>query len=417
MDPAATKPKAWAVLAYLVADDKGTGETIDTQVREELKAICLAADYGQVSIAAQVDFKNTRGVSRGAIITLPKIRGGFEDVPAEDQPLWRKIVGSLTQSSMTTQFDKDDLNAAGASVLADFLRYGHQACPADRHLIFFHGHASGPMGLFYDRDAKERAANTLRLNDLATSIEATGHQAAVVVFRDCYMNTLETAYQIRHVAEFMIASQAEAPIAGIWPWKGFLAGLTPSANSGDVAQNLAMQLGDFLDDPEHRGVLADVPIALIDLGAVGAIAQPLKALADALEEARPNPQRRAACAAALEGARKGHNLPKAPGDPSLLDVLTMCGNLIALDPDPVAAPAKALDGVVRSQVVRWHHAQDKGFQGTAIYYRPVSPEAVEQSNIYSEADAEGDATYYKQLALNQDTGWDRIALNPLTATA
>lgn len=417
MDPVAVKPKAWAVLAYLVADDKSTGQTIDAQVKEELKAICLAADYGQVSIAAQVDFKNTRGVSRGTITARPKTRGGFEDVPAEDQPLWRKILGGLEQSTLKTQFDKDDLNAAGAKVLEDFLRYGHQECPADRHLVFFHGHASGPMGLFYDSEAKERAANTLRLNDLATSIEATGHQATIVLFRDCYMNTLETAYQLRHVAEFMIASQAEAPIAGIWPWKGFMAALSPSTDSGDVARNLALQLGDFLDDPVHRGVLADVPIALIDLGAADAVAEPLKALADALDEARQNPQRRAACSAALEGARKGRNLPKAPGDPSLLDVVTMCGNLVGLDPDPVAGPARALADVVGNRLVRWHHAQAENFLGTAIYYTPVRAEDIAHSNIYSAGYAESDGTYYKQLALNQATGWDRIALNPLDATS
>ena len=92
------KRKAWAVLAYTVADDKGGGRSIDTPVKEELKAICDGADFGQVSIAAQVDFKRTRGVFRGALTAAPSKGRDFEDVRAEHHPLWRKILGNIRQS-------------------------------------------------------------------------------------------------------------------------------------------------------------------------------------------------------------------------------------------------------------------------------------------------------------------------------
>ena len=136
------------------------------------------------------------------------------------------------------------------------------------------------------RTARQRDANTLRLNDLASSIEAVERKAAVVVFRDCFMNTLETAYQLRNAAEFMVASQSVVPVAGVWPWGGFLSALMPSAASGDVGRALAMQLARFLDEPANRGPFADVPYSLIDLGAAEAIVEPLKALADALDAAR-----------------------------------------------------------------------------------------------------------------------------------
>ncbi len=56
-DPARRKP--WAVLAYTVADDKGSGDSLDAAAKEELRSLCNAADFGQMSIAAQVDFKHT----------------------------------------------------------------------------------------------------------------------------------------------------------------------------------------------------------------------------------------------------------------------------------------------------------------------------------------------------------------------
>lgn len=411
------KRKAWALLAYTVADDKGGGSSIDAPVKEELKAICDGADFGQVSIAAQVDFKRTRGVFRGALTAAPPKGRDFEEVWAEDHPLWRKILGNIRQSTLRVQMERENLNSARADVLQEFLRFGHQECPADRYVIFFYGHAYGPMGLFYDTDANRREANTLRLNDLAGSMAAVDGRASIVVFRDCFMNTLETAFQLRGIGEFMIASQSVAPIAGIWPWLNFLAALLASAESGEVARALAIQLARFLDEPANRRPFADVPIALLDLGEVGAITEPLKALADALDEARRDPSRCRACANALEGARVGYpDDPSNPGDPALLDVPTMCDNLQRLGPDPVAGPAGALGDAVRTRLVRWHHSQLGRYQGTSIYYKPVKAKDLERSYIQAgtEDDAKNDAAAYSHLAVNEATGWHRIALNPLT---
>ena len=241
-----------------------------------------------------------------------------------------------------------------------------------------------------------------------------GERAAVIVFRACLANTLETAYQLRDAAEFMLASQSIVPIAGIWPWGSFLTSLMPGAASGDVAQAIARQLALFLETPENRDPFADVPYSLIDLGAASAIAEPLKALADALETARADAGRTSACAAALEAARVGFPDDRsAPGDPALLDVPTMCDNLRKLARDPVAGPARALGEVVERQLVKWHHSQKGHHRGTGLFYKPVAAKHVGRSHLYEEGTAAGDAELYKQLALSQATGWDRIALNPL----
>ena len=75
----------------------------------------------------------------------------------------------------------------------------------------------------------------------------------MLVFRDCFMNTLEAAYELKAVGEFMIASQSEMPIAGIWPWLPLMTTLLPGARPRDVARSLAMQIGRFLDVQANRG--------------------------------------------------------------------------------------------------------------------------------------------------------------------
>jgi hypothetical protein len=297
--------KPWTLLAYTVADDPD--HPLDTGAQDELQALCQAADFGQLSIAAQVDFKRPKGVFRGTITAAPPKVRGWKDVRAENHPLWRKILGRIDaeRSRLEVQREARDLNSANANVLTEFLRYGQNECPADRYVVFFYGHAAGPMGLFNDAESGVREMDSLRLNDLAGSLETAGGRAAVVVFRDCFMNTLETAYQLRDATEFMIATQSLAPAKGVWPWSGFLNTLMPGADSSDVGLGLVKQLAQFLDDPKNRGNFHDVPYSLIDLSAADAVAEALKDLTDALVAARDDAQRARACGESLEGARVG----------------------------------------------------------------------------------------------------------------
>lgn len=420
--------KPWGLLAYTVADDK-SGHELDRWVPTELKALCDAADFNTVSIAAQVDFYRPKGVyrgaltaapprSRGALAAAPQRSRGFEDFSAENHPLWKKILGEVDtdRSRLRVQKEVADLNSAQGSVLRQFLRFGQRECPAERYVVFFYGHAAGPFGLFCDRTTGERKLDTLRLNDLADSLEANDLRAGVLVFRDCFMNTLETAYELRDTAEFMIASQALAPVGGVWPWSHFMATLAPSADTSDVGLGIVKQLAHFLDqDKKHRDGFAAVPYSLLDLGAAEACVAPLASLVEALHAARTDPARSRVCGAALEAARVGApaNM-KVPGDPALLDVPTLCERLGGLAGDPVAAPANALGQVVGSRLVRWHHSQTSFQRGTSLFYKPVRERDMSLSYLQAEDPkvAAEDAAYYRQLALPKATRWDRIALDP-----
>jgi Clostripain family len=415
--------KPWTVLAYTVADDQSGGDSLDDSAQQELKAVCDAADFGRVSIAAQVDFVEPKGVFRGTITAAPPKSRAFAPVRAKDHPLWKAILGEVDEqrSVLTVQREAKDLSAARAGVLRQFFRFGQSKAPAERYVIYFYGHAYGPMGLFCDAESGQRHTDTLRLNDLATSVSTTDGRAAVLIFRDCFMNTLETAYQLKDTAEFMIATQALAPIAGVWPWAKVMAALAPEATSYDVGLSIVQELAAFLDEPANRDPFADVPLALLDLGAAEAFARPLAALTDALEAARADRTLARACAKAMEGARMGSPEDhERPGDPALIDVPTMCARLQKVKDDKddgVARRAATLGDVVRDQLVRWHRAQQKRFTGTSLFYKPAKPADVKRSYLQAEdeATAAADAAHYATLALCEATGWHRVALNPFPA--
>jgi Clostripain family len=416
--PTASTRKPWAILAYTIAEDTATSSVLDTTAQRELKAICDAADFRRVSIAAQVDFKRRRGVYRGAIVHLEPKGRGFKDIDPAEHELWKLVRDGVREGRTAVRLQREaaDLNAADAGVLQEFLQFGQDECPADRYVVSFFGHAAGPLGVFSDATPGSGAHDILRLPRLVGAFRGTGRRIDVLLFRDCFMNCLEAAYQLRHTTEFVVATQSLAPATGTWPWRRFMSALADEATSFDVGLGLAKAVGAFMDDERNRSGFRAVPYSLLDLSAADEMAARLAALTDAIEAARDDPARSRACAQALEDSRVGSPDDGAhPGDPALLDVPTMCERLSGLSGTAVARAAAALGDVVGSRLVRWHHSQTGAHRGTAVYYKPVRPEDVRRSYLQAEAGpvADDDAAHYRALALSKATGWHRIALDPL----
>jgi hypothetical protein len=206
-----------------------------------------------------VDFKKAeRGVYRAVLTSTPPERGGFKDIREDENPLWRQIQATLEKSVLHVQHDRTDLNAADGGVLSEFLKFGCVGCPAERYAVFFYGHAYGPMGLFYDSSSSKRDPNTLRLNDLAKSIAHVTNRADIVVFRDCFMSTLETACQLHggRLHDCDADRRANRRRVALGKLHGHAAG---ARSSSAVAESLVTQLAHFLDDEKNRHPFADVP--------------------------------------------------------------------------------------------------------------------------------------------------------------
>jgi hypothetical protein len=408
---AAGRRKPWALLGYTVAAGHGGLHPLDAAEEREIRAISEAADLDQIHVALQADFGRGPEVIRQVL--QPAGNGRLRH-KAPRLTFWRQLLHHLERSDVRIEEHRKHLDAASGAVLNDFLKFGRRQCPADRYAIFFYGHAFGPMGLFYDAKTASATPKTLRLTQLSAALRSTAGPAELVMFRDCFVDTLEMVYQLQGVARFMIASQSGVPIANEWPWPTMLSAMMPSASSSDVSRAIAMQLGSFFDVKANRGGDEAVPVSLIDIEGSRSLTAPLKNLVDALESARGNPVRRAACARAIDRARVGHN-PARLGDPALVDVPTMCQNLQELGRDAVARTAKRVGDVVTSRVIKTYHSRSRRFRGLNIYCKPVTKRDFERSFIEAsdEQDIRNDARYYKTLALCRATGWDRIALNPL----
>jgi len=433
--------KEWSVLAYLVGDHKGDADSLDEAIASELKAICDAADtagFGRISVAVQVDFRRNGRTLRATLTERPARSAGMAAERPRDNPLSRRIIdqlewqkqhkvlsfaGRLVQGiakKLRTLFlrvkNLPDLNAASEDVLQQFLEFGRKECPARRYLVYFFGHSFGPMGMFLDRETKTRSPNSLRLNDLADAIERNQGHASIVLFRDCFMCTLETAFQLKSCADFVLASQAEAPILGVWPWEQFMAALVGGGESLDIGRELGRRLTNFLSQKDNREPFADVPYSLLDLSVARQLAGPLKELVRALDSARGDENRRVRCATALERARVGFpDDVQAPGDPALIDVLTTCDNLAALSSDSVSGPANELRDLL-TRLVPFSFTLLGRHRGVSLYYKPTTQEHLDRSFIQATDPQEEktDAAHYQRLALCKESNWGRFAVDPLS---
>jgi hypothetical protein len=409
--------KAWTLLAYTVADDKGRAAPLDQALQQELKALCRAADLAKMNVALQVDMKRQRGVFRVAVRTQSLDLagdGGFVFARPQDYNLWRNVLDGLDESAdLELMRDAKDLNSASGGVLRNFLSYGRKKFPAKRYAIFFYGHSAGPMGLFYDQASGEKMPRILGFDKMNAALRAGHKPADVILFRDCFVDTLEIAYQLRGVARFVLATQAEAPVAGTWPWFDIMPTFMKSAQSVDVATAIETQLAAYFRQNENRGKkpgrrISDVPYAVLDIDATKEIIRPLTALATALDASRKDPVRCRAYAEALEEARVGSlGTLRRPGDAALLDIPTMCDNLQKTG-DPIATLARNLRDSVKDRIVKTHHSQKGRYRGISIYYKPVTKRDRGRSFLQMIDDK-----YYKSLALSRATGWHRIALKPL----
>lgn len=410
-----TKP--WSVLAYLVGHDKADLHPLDRAAQNEIKAICRAANLDKTNVALHVAFKRMPGAFRATVQPRDEqgLSFGFDPFDPERNTFWGQVLNDVPQCDLNLERDRRYLDTASEDVLHDFLSYGREKFPASRYLIFFYGHAFGPMGLFFDSE-RNQDAHPLRLTDLARAIASSPHEPAeIIMFRDCFVNTLEMAFELHGVARYMIASQSGVPIAGLWPWPSFLSVLTmASGDSGEAARALALQLAHHFEQKENRGGDIDVPIGLIDIEAALKVVGPLATLVDLLDASRSDTPRRKAYAAAIDRARIGKN-PAKQGDAALVDIPTMCHNLLETDDARVVEAAREVGKVVTKEVVKYSYSVHGRFHGLSIYCKPGTQKLKDRSFIEagSDEDAEVDAAYYQTLALSQATGWDRIALDPL----
>jgi hypothetical protein len=375
------KLKPWTVAVYMIADGMNGSSALDAsaeQAKDDIKtALAAAGANDTVNVAMQMDFKETPGTHR---LILHRHRD------------WIRL-GREEQ-------------AGDPHVLDGFFRWMHSECPAERYIVHFWGHSSGPVGLFFEKSPPNLRPHGLTLPELGYAFEHSrrilGQLVDIVLLKDCWMSTLEAASELRDGAKFMVSSQSLVPIDG-WPYKEMF-GCLSAGDTATVAAGLVETLGDYYDIATNRPKLSEVSFGAIDVDATRAVDEPLRALVsrlDGLDDADLATSR----TALLRSSR---------GDPALIDIVTMCEKLSDLPDVELGRHAADLKRAVKASAIA-RRPEPSVFQGLSLLYLPCGATPVEQAQdsfIVPAFFAPGlnAARDYRTLELSKNTEWQRVGL-------
>jgi hypothetical protein len=212
----------------------------------------------------------------------------------------------------------------------------------------------------------------------------------IVLFQDCWMSTLETAFELKDAAHFVVASQSlvpfgrpsipnkchvtpTVPFAGVWKYDCLFDNLRHyDSNSPRVSlSRLVDTLGSFYQDSRNIWPNPSVPFALLDLdtinsGKPGAFdASSVKKLVCAIFRLMPGNSttnknlrgtfiEKASLAVAgakiCQGKHKSLATELAAGSIALVDFTTLC-SLLSADPRLTTDERDAIQGLIGSQLV------------------------------------------------------------------
>jgi hypothetical protein len=319
-----------------------------------------------------------------------------------------------------------DKSTGNPKVLREFVRWGRRwgrtkKGRSPRYLLVLWGHQ---YGLGFGRDHE----NPLTLPEI---VEALGRQRVHILGANaCAMSYVEAAYELRGVADFLVAPQIAMPLAG-WPYDRVLGEIAskPDITPKEFAQKIVQQfMASFNVAIEPR----NVSLTVLDLKGAERIAKPLKDLTKAVTAAI-NPSK------ARETLREhvaDAFLDTAHGDERpLIDLVDLCDRLKAIDPQvlpvrerkaaaPIIEAAINLSGFLKPEPKKPEKPAKPGtLDGKFIVSAAASPEldgihgvGIFAPSVTGAADLmrlRESEDLYKKLKLIGKTGWARLAYKDL----
>lgn len=370
-----TRP--WTVLIYMIADDPAGGTLLDQQANRELDQIIhatLSVSRDQIYVAVQVDFRSQPDV-------------------------WRRVVGEGA-------WLQPESDAADPETLYGFFEWAGRMCPAERYCLILWGHSRGPFGLFTDApfssalsglfakpDPWTYVAQTLTLKELRTALrharECLDQEVDIVAFKDCFMSSLETAYELKDAATYLIASTDIVPVEG-WPYARMFEHLARQPDAKLAAKAMVKELQQHYEVEANRHGRDRVPFTLVDTSKLADVSEPLRTIATKL---------------ATETSRAKAGEPfrdaltsSAQADPALVDVNALCRKLKR---HGLKQPAGLLEAALAQVTL----SDEKSL---CLFCFPFAKKDQTRSIVAHHATR----PVYSELAITR-TGWDSVALKAM----
>ncbi|MCD4783018.1 MAG: hypothetical protein K8T10_04210 [Candidatus Eremiobacteraeota bacterium] len=125
--------------------------------------------------------------------------------------------------------DLGQINMSAPENLSDFIQWGMKNFPANHYMLVMSDHGAGWKGGIEDKSHDDWMSMPRMRKGIEDAQKKTGKKLDVIGFDACLMGQTEVAYELKDVADYMVASQ-EKEGAGGWPYHNIL--------SKDILENI-----------------------------------------------------------------------------------------------------------------------------------------------------------------------------------
>lgn len=208
----ATAPPAgkWTVLVYSAADND-----LEKYMVQDVNDMENIGSNTDLNIVVQMDRGNRPSELSGGWGGAKRFKLTKNDDPYNiDSPVLQ---------------DLGQINMSAPESLSDFIQWGMKNFPAEHYMLVLSDHGAGWKGGIEDRSHYDWMSMPEMRKGIEDAQKKTGKKLDIIGFDACLMGQTEVAYELKDVADYMVASQEMEGAEG-WPYHNVL--------SKDILKNI-----------------------------------------------------------------------------------------------------------------------------------------------------------------------------------
>ncbi|MBI3926584.1 MAG: hypothetical protein HY319_13670 [Armatimonadetes bacterium] len=294
--------KKWTVLVYA----NGKADGLDRLAPSVLRELEVAGSDQNLNIVAELGrekrwydrvSKDWHGVKRYEVQRNP------DPAPLQQEVL-RWFVPPYTDGIISpVKEDLGDVDMGSSASLSDFLSWGIKNYPAEHYAVIIYGQGAGFAGSALDETTGQVVTNKGLEQALREARHEAGKKLDLVAFDSNLMGQLEVAHQLKDVADFMVASEAQVALGSLSLDMVMKDLKFELAEKGNVTPEQLARWFVFetAAQPKPLAEMVNPTLTAVDLSKIEAVKGAYGALADALAgDLSADPERKAALREILE---------------------------------------------------------------------------------------------------------------------
>lgn len=274
------EPLQWTIMVYLAGDNNLEFETVGDLAEMEAgmaAAMAAGADPEYVTVIALVD---TLDLTENTHYLIVEDYAKIDVETGEVDCDCAELLGG--------ECPEEELNMGDPATLQAFIENSVTYAPADRYMLILWDHGGGWYGACWDDSSVREIdgrTDRLTIDEIGNAIRAaevkTGVHLDVIGFDACLMAMIEVAYEVRDLADYMMASVTGIPFGG-WAYIPFIEELVkrPGMSVEELMDIIVDGYVDYysLCAGSGLGGWIGVGLSIIDLELVDDIADAVDAL-------------------------------------------------------------------------------------------------------------------------------------------